>query len=63
MPQPKTQRASKMGSNKPPVKARESASSMGNGSGSGAGAGGGAKKLASKPAAGQSTLMGFFKKK
>lgn len=52
-----------MGSNKPPVKARESASSMGSGSGSGAGAGGGAKKLASKPAAGQSTLMGFFKKK
>ncbi|KIR81652.1 DNA polymerase delta subunit 3 [Cryptococcus gattii EJB2] len=62
-PQPKTQRASKMGGNKPPVKARESASSVGSGSGGGAGAGGGAKKLASKPAAGQSTLMGFFKKK
>ncbi|KIR36703.1 DNA polymerase delta subunit 3 [Cryptococcus deuterogattii MMRL2647] len=62
-PQSKPQRAGKMGGNKPPIKARESASSVGSGSGSGAGAGGGAKKSAGKPAGGQSTLMGFFKKK
>ncbi|OWZ67722.1 hypothetical protein AYX14_05644 [Cryptococcus neoformans] len=60
-PQPKAQPASKRGSSKPPIKARESASSVG--SGSGVGAGGGVKKPAGKSAAGQSTLMGFFKKK
>lgn len=59
--QPRAQPASKRGGNKPPMKARESASSVG--SGSGAGAGGNMKKSAGKPTGGQSTLMGFFKKK
>ncbi|AAW42070.1 hypothetical protein CNBC7080 [Cryptococcus deneoformans B-3501A] len=59
--QPRAQPASKRGGSKPPMKARESASSVG--SGSGAGAGGNMKKSAGKPTGGQSTLMGFFKKK